>query len=74
MIIIKPCPFCGNKDLAFVNYSPQENEVYIYFVKRFAIHCRYTGEAQGCGTESGHYKSKDEAIEAWNKRVSDEQS
>lgn len=63
---LKPCPFCGCKELIISEYFPQENEVYTYFSKRYAIKCDYN--EGGCGCESGHYKSLEEAISNWNSR------
>lgn len=67
--IIKPCPCCGNLDPEVVEYPEQENEIYTYFSKRYSVLCRYQEDGQGCGLESGHYKTEEEAVEAWEKRV-----
>ena len=64
---LKPCQ-CGNKELIIKKYLPQENEVYTYFSPRYAVSCLYTGNDIGCGAESGHYKSQEEAIAVWNNR------
>jgi len=63
------CPFCGNKDLDYLIFEPQENEVFTYFTRRYSIQCSYTGSQHGCGASSGHYKTLYEAVEVWNKRV-----
>ena len=67
--IIKPCPCCGNRNPVLTTYPPQENEVYTYHSDRFSVLCRYDGDGSGCGLESGHYKTADEAIEAWERRT-----
>ena len=63
-----PCPFCGGV-VDVVKIPIQENEVYTYFSDRYCVRCEYTGMEQGCGVESGHYKTIVEAIMAWNTRV-----
>lgn len=63
---IRECPFCGSEELIISEYFPQENEVYIYFSKRYAIKCDYN--EGGCGVEGTHCKSLEEAIELWNTR------
>ena len=65
---MKKCPFCGSDDLIIREYPEQENEVLTYFSKRYSVLCIYTGDEKGCGAESGHYKSEDEAIENWERR------
>lgn len=67
--ILKPCPCCGNKDPEIVEYPPQENDVRIYHSKRYSVLCRFNDGPEGCGLESGHYKTEDEAVEAWERRV-----
>ena len=66
---LKSCPFCGGIDLIIREYPEQENEAYTYFSKRYSVLCIYTGDEKGCGSESGHFKSENEAIEMWNQRV-----
>jgi hypothetical protein len=67
--LVEPCPCCGSLDIVFIVYPKQENVNYTYFSERFAIRCNYTGDDKGCGLESGHYKSLDEAAESWNQRI-----
>lgn len=66
--ILKPCPCCGNEDPEILEYPVQENKVYTYYSKRYSVLCRYEEDGSGCGLESGHYKTKEEAIDAWEKR------
>lgn len=68
---LEPCPCCGNAQVRIVVYPKQTNETYIYFTDRFAVQCEYTGDNQGCGLESGHFKSKEEAVDNWNWRPDD---
>ncbi len=68
VIILKPCPCCGGKPLCKKYEADSEKHQFTYFTDRYAIQCEYTGADQGCGMESGHYKTLDEAIERWNMR------
>ena len=65
-VIINICPCCGG--MAIVKEYDGRGPNYEYFTKRYAIQCEYTGDDQGCGLESGHYKTLEEAAEAWNRR------
>jgi len=65
---LRECPICGNKELIIKDYGPQDNEVYKYFSRRYSILCVYTGNGVGCGLESGHYKTPEEAIDIWKTR------
>ena len=66
MVGLKPCPFCGEKPIAFYdNYN------------RFAVMCEkcnlYFGIELECGEElvdgwRARIKSREELIEAWNMR------
>ena len=60
---LKPCPFCGNKELT-MNYYPADGVN--YFRDRYAVTCDY--RKGGCGAESGHYHSVAEAEYVWNQR------
>ena len=51
-IALKPCPFCGGE----ADYRTMGVGVYIKCVK-----C-------GCNTQTFHYKERQEAIKAWNRR------
>lgn len=65
---LKSCPCCGSTDLLIKEYPVQKNEVFTYFSKRYAVLCVYTGDEKGCGLESGHFKSENEAVLYWNTR------
>ena len=60
---LKACPFCGNNLLQLVEYKPDGVR---RFTIKYAVLCNY--EFGGCGTESGHYKSAEEAFANWNMR------
>jgi len=63
------CPLCGNIDnVDYAIYPPQQNQSYRYFSTRYSVRCYWNGTGNGCGAESGHFKSKSEAREAWNTR------
>lgn len=63
---LKPCPFCGNKNLIIQkDYSTKKQNV-------VAIHCKPCGAIKA-KFEKGitvRFNTKKEAIEAWNKRYS----
>ncbi len=59
-----PCPFCGNEKL-FVGTSDEIHEDGQESV--FSVCCDYN--QGGCGVSNGIYKTKEEAIEKWNKRT-----
>lgn len=63
-IIIKHCPCCGNEDPEISEYNITDQN----FTKKYAVLCRYSEEGPGCGLESGHYKTAEEAIFAWEMR------
>lgn len=68
MIELKKCPCC-NGDPRCMKYKADSVEhPFTYFTDRYAIQCEYTGDVKGCGMESGHYKTIEEAAERWNLR------
>ena len=60
---LKRCPFCGNPNVRIVKYAADGHK---RFTDRYAVLCDYT--YNGCGSESGHWKSAEEAVVAWNER------
>lgn len=60
---LKPCPFCGSKPTIRI-FRGKDG-----WRDRYAVLCRY--DEGGCGAESGLYHYEDEAIEAWNRRVTE---
>lgn len=62
---MEPCPFCGNASLECVEEWQSHglhDGGYAWVVR-----CNYL--AGGCGAKGGIRLEKEEAIEAWNKRV-----
>jgi Lar family restriction alleviation protein len=57
---LERCPFCGEAPKIVV-YKGKNG-----FRDRFAVQCSYVDG--GCGAEGGQRHSKEEAIEAWNRR------
>lgn len=51
---LKPCPFCGCKDIGIETIEKYENH-YLY--------CKH------CNIEQPLYNSLEEAIDAWNRRT-----
>ena len=66
---LKKCPCCGGDPRVVIYKANSLEHPHTYFSHRYAIQCEYTGEDKGCGMESGHYKTLDEAIETWERRV-----
>ena len=60
---LKPCPFCGSEPTIRI-FRGKDG-----WRDRYAVLCRY--DEGGCGAESGLYHYEDEAIEAWNRRVTE---
>lgn len=58
---IKPCPFCGNKNVEIRDVWHERNNYSL------AVNCNYT--KGGCGATGGSRTSEAEAIEAWNRRA-----
>ena len=59
MAELKPCPFCGYKGIEILK---SENE-YLYYP--------YISQCQMCGASARCGRTKQEAIEAWNRRAVD---
>lgn len=83
MMEIKPCPFCGN-DIAVTVLDQNEvdciGESSNNYSKEpyFQVVCCMNEEYSpvpidnwhgGCGASSGYRKTREEAIEAWNRRI-----
>ncbi len=63
---LKPCPFCGED--AAIWYFPQHDRPLL----KEAYYVGCTNDNCGCEIEKpGAFKSLDEAVEAWNRRVKD---
>ena len=56
MAELKPCPFCGDNEATLWKQYPADRPWHIL--------C-------GCGGRVGYFVTKEEAIEAWNRRAED---
>ena len=56
MTKLKPCPFCGSKDIRITNKIEKNS------TQTFYVWCL------GCGTEGPFGLSPKSALDAWNKR------
>lgn len=61
---LKPCPFCGRTEMLTIDSMEDYLKDDIY-----RILCNIKDD--GCGSSSGWYYSEEEAIRAWNTRISD---
>ena len=55
---LKPCPFCGNKDIYFLKPTPFGSPA--VWIATFSCNCGMTLNV--------HTKNESEAIDAWNRR------
>ena len=72
-IELKPCPFCGNKNIEVVVDSATYS-LGLYDTDcevSFSIMCSVS--SCGCGSSSGWHDSRESAINAWNRRADNEQ-
>lgn len=62
-IELKPCPFCGSKwvQARYINHPFDVHHVY----------GGYRGECADCGVTTKAYKTRAEAVAAWNMRYSE---
>ncbi|MBR0317201.1 MAG: Lar family restriction alleviation protein [Synergistaceae bacterium] len=58
---LKPCPFCGNQDIHYYCYSDNNEENF------YTVECHECGICIGINDKK--YKTKSEAIKAWNTRA-----
>lgn len=56
MAELKPCPFCGGKAML----------IWLPYSRKIFVKC-----AEQCCKQNTIYKSREEAIEAWNRRAED---
>lgn len=73
---LKPCPFCGKETTDIVDCSETTCAFAIdcfcaetCLNKMYAVVCNRT--KGGCGATGGYYRTKEEAIEAWNRRANE---
>ena len=65
---LTPCPFCGNEKLVILDEGCS-SEIYEN-IPNYAVCCDfYRG---GCGATSRYHRTEEEAIEAWNRRVGEQ--
>lgn len=74
MMELKPCPFCGNKNLIVntIDKVPLNDEPDEWEKTHYTVNCPYNDG--GCGTTIAWvYDTAEEAVEAWNRRKQLEQ-
>ena len=64
MTELKPCPFCGGKGKVELVDKIDDLDVYM-------VECQKCGAAASFGTD-GEIITKEETIDAWNRRVGDD--
>lgn len=62
MTKLKPCPFCGGEAITY------SQDIDMYGNLMYGVICKNTG----CGMIPSIYLSKEQAIEAWNRRAGEE--
>lgn len=67
---LKPCPFCGGK-ASYMTYIT-ERGVFIRSRKYIYFKCKNCEAQTKAFPESVHYSAEEKAMEAWNKRVGEE--
>ena len=67
MIELKPCPFCGSI-APTVHLSRERDEPKMKW--QYQVVCNYN--LAGCGSSSGFYDEAIQAVDAWNRRVTDD--
>lgn len=58
---LKPCPFCGGKDISVSKFDPMGILTYV-------------ASCQECFGQTGFCRTPEAAIKAWNRRSEDEQT
>ena len=67
---LKPCPFCGNKNINVVDATFALGLYDTDCEVSFNVMCSVS--SSGCGASTGWWDSREGAIEAWNRRATDE--
>lgn len=62
---LKSCPFCEADEQSGVHIDTIVIADDICDIRRYSVVC------ENCGAEIGTFRSLEEAVEAWNRRVSD---
>lgn len=60
---LKPCPFCGADEESGVHIDTIVIADDISDIRRYSIIC------ENCGAEIGTFRSPEEAVEAWSRRI-----
>lgn len=68
MTKLKPCPFCGRSHGLLITSIRHRLDDITY--EQWSVFCDASGGKVGCGASCGYYRTKAEAIEAWNRRTS----
>lgn len=68
---LKPCPFCGRVDKLKVWKTEQRWDHGV--IENWRVVCNREGDETGCGGSGGVYRTRREAIEAWNRRADNDQ-
>lgn len=61
---LKYCPFCGKTKCVRIRIYPSND---LTRIELYSVVCDHVHG--GCGSESGHYTTAENAIKAWNKRT-----
>ena len=72
MAELKPCPFCGGE--ADIYDYETEHDIYDSYTLGYVdteIITKYVCVCPACGASGAEQTSEEEAIEAWNRRVSE---
>ena len=67
---LKPCPFCNTRRAELMTLAEIEliDNPTEYQMSHYGVVCDY--QSGGCGASTGwHYASEEDAIEAWNRRL-----
>lgn len=68
---LKPCPFCGRTNKLIIHEMSQRLDD--TDMKQYTVVCNASGDNTGCGANCGYgHFTKQEAIEAWNRRADNE--
>lgn len=60
---LKPCPFCGAKEIISECIVPVESFLEAKTIEFYTVKCHC------CGCRVGNHNTKDGAISAWNRRA-----
>ena len=69
---LKPCPFCGRK--IWLNPYKIDHRIDDIVIFQWSIFCDASYHRGGCGAMCGYHDTKEEAIEAWNRRAGEDEN